>query len=240
MLRQEIQMIKNSLKNNKLSYIHKLFFLLFQRKEQNNLIFNLYNYIIKLKFYKNIEFIRKYKLKLNLNNYKFTDFFLNSLGKLLSKFYNKKIEFNIIKLRSMTYNADIITEIFKLKLRKQKINIHKVIAYIINKARLPNFNQTRKSKIINSINFNLLENKHEKLNISSILGNDNNNKVNQIFYEIFENVPIELKNVHQNYNKIKDILFNSIKYKKIGGIKLEAKGRLTRRYRAERSLHKVR
>ena len=39
-------------------------------------------------------------------------------------------------------------------------------------------------------------------------------------------------------NKRNNIIFNCIKYKNLGGIKLEVKGRLTKRYRADRSVYK--
>ena len=40
----------------------------------------------------------------------------------------------------------------------------------------------------------------------------------------------------KDYTNISDIIFKSIKYKNIGGIRLEVKGRLTKRYRADRSV----
>src|SRR5690606_33585718 len=39
--------------------------------------------------------------------------------------------------------------------------------------------------------------------------------------------------------RIKRSIFNSIKYKNMGGIRLEIKGRLTRRYRADRAVYKL-
>jgi hypothetical protein len=38
---------------------------------------------------------------------------------------------------------------------------------------------------------------------------------------------------------IRGSIFNSIKYKNMGGIRLEIKGRLTRRYRADRAVYKL-
>ena len=38
---------------------------------------------------------------------------------------------------------------------------------------------------------------------------------------------------------IKRLIFNSIKHKNMGGIRLEIKGRLTRRYTADRSVYKL-
>jgi hypothetical protein len=49
------------------------------------------------------------------------------------------------------------------------------------------------------------------------------------------NYPIAEK----KYLNIFDIIFNSIKYKNMRGIRLEIKGRLTKRYRADRSVYKL-
>jgi hypothetical protein len=42
-----------------------------------------------------------------------------------------------------------------------------------------------------------------------------------------------------NEKEIFESLLNSIKYKNIGGLRLEIKGRLTKRYRADRALYKL-
>jgi len=50
-----------------------------------------------------------------------------------------------------------------------------------------------------------------------------------------------LKNIRYNTNFLKKkIIFNSIKYKNFNGIKLLVKGRLTKRYRADRAIYKIR
>ena len=42
-----------------------------------------------------------------------------------------------------------------------------------------------------------------------------------------------------NYDKISDLIFEKIKYKKLGGVRITVNGRLTKRYRADRAIHKV-
>jgi hypothetical protein len=39
--------------------------------------------------------------------------------------------------------------------------------------------------------------------------------------------------------EIENIFFNSINYKNMGGMRLEVKGRLTKRYRADRAVYKL-
>lgn len=66
------------------------------------------------------------------------------------------------------------------------------------------------------------ENKYKNLNINYIVENINLNETIKNLYNV------------ENHNNTK-IILDSIKYKNIGGIKLTLKGRLTRRYRADRS-----
>ena len=46
--------------------------------------------------------------------------------------------------------------------------------------------------------------------------------------------------MYVNDADLKEVVFNNIKYKHITGFRLEAKGRLTRRYTASRSIYKLR
>jgi hypothetical protein len=184
-----------------------------------------YKKIIKYMLHQELIFVRKYKLKLTLNRYKFKDIFLYKLSNLVSKFYNKKIEFNIINLQSIVLNPDIFTEIMKLKLRKKRQNVMKIINYVLKKVKLPKINTIiERGNIIKNLNNNL--SKHKNPNIGSIIyhNNDLDNTLKELYNNIFSS---------------RNIILNSIKYKNIGGIKLEVKGRLTWRYRADRSVYKV-
>jgi hypothetical protein len=224
---------------NKDSFLYKVFYLLSLRKRSlyKNIPFNQYYKIIKFTFYSKLLLLRKYKFKLNLNRYKFKEVFLRKLSSLISKFYNKKVEFNIIKLRSIVFNSDIFTEILKLKLRKKRINVIKVMNFILSKVHLPKVNRIKeKASLTKIINFNLLENKYNNLSLNSIL---NNNNLEYTLTELYHN-SLNNKNSTLEFLDIKDIIFNNIKYKNMGGIRLEIKGRLTKRYRADRSIFKVR
>ena len=77
--------------------------------------------------HKELIIFRRFKLKLSLNNYKFEEKFLYKLSKLISNFYNKKVEFNIINMKSIILNSDFFTEILGLKLKKK---IRKVYLYV--------------------------------------------------------------------------------------------------------------
>lgn len=130
--------------------------------------------------YKELLFIRKCKLRFDLNQLKFKDFFLFKLVNILNFNVSKKIEFNIINLKSITSNSNILTEILKIKLKNKNSNVLRILNYITSL--LPN---------------------------DTIRGQESN------------------------------LIFENIKYKNIGGLRLEVKGRLTRRYRADRAIFKV-
>ena len=103
---------------------------------------------------------------------------------------------------------------------------------ILKKVKLPRVNSIiERSRSIKNIDFTQIENKYKNLNLSIILteyGIDN------ILNGLYNNNIFD-----KNYKKLYDIIFNLIKYKNMSGIRLEVKGRLTRRYRADRAIYKV-
>nr|ACV41171.1 ribosomal protein 3/homing endonuclease-like fusion protein [Ophiostoma megalobrunneum] len=190
-----------------------------------NIYKDFYNKYFKTVLYKELIFIKRTKLKFDLNNLKFKDILLYKLSKLLSKFYKKKVEFNIINLRSFKYNSNIVTEILRKKLVHRSANILKIMNFILKKSIKSKKNIiVNKRRLMKEINLNIIENKYKNLNINTIVKNVNLNETIKDLYKI------------ENQN----IIFDSIKYKNIEGIKLEVKGRLTKRYRADRSIFKLR
>ena len=108
--------------------------------------------------------------------------------------------------------------------------------YILSKAMLPKVNRiVERSPEKKNVDFNLIENKYKNLYLISVLKNNN---FNEILKELYNEIFFE-KNLNKDYDKLYNILFNSIKYKNTRGIRLEAKGRLTKRYRADKSVFKV-
>ena len=78
--------------------------------------------------------IRRLKFKLNLNKYKFEEKFLYTLSKLISKFYGgmKKIEFNIVNLKSVMFNSDLFTEILTYKLKNRRSSPLRLMNIFLN------------------------------------------------------------------------------------------------------------
>jgi len=240
--REKISLLKK-IKRLKKSFFNKVKLLIYKNKkifgfynEDSN---NIYNKSIKALLYKNLILLRKYKLRLSLNKYKFEEKLLYKLKNFIIKYYNKKVEFNIVNIRSVIFHTDFFTKIVTSKLLSRKTNILAAMDTILNKVVLPKVNRiVEKSLEKKSLNF--LEKNYKNLNLSYILNNNNN--LSEVLNKLYYNIIIDYynNNLNKDYFRIYEIIFNSINYKNMGGIRLETKGRLTKRYRADRAIYKVR
>lgn len=239
---------KNLLKKNKNFFFNTFYtFIKGKKSWSKDINIQFYSKIFKFILYKELIFLRRYKYKLNLNNYKFYNVFLYKLGGLISKIFNKKIEFNIVNLQSIALNTDIFTEFLKKKLgkKRKKINVGRIMNFVKARVKLPKENSIiERSRVIKNIDFNLLENKYRNININSIAEKlilDKTSLKKKLSIKKFfflRKKSLVIKNKYLSL--IKETLFNSIKYKNIAGIRLEIKGRLTKRYRADRAIYRVR
>jgi len=102
---------------------------------------NIYKkYIANILLEKEIAIIVYYKLLLTLNKHKFEDIFLSRLSSLISKIYNKEVEFNIVNLKTPYLNSDIFTQAIALKLRNRDNKLLKVLRYFLSMVKLPKIN----------------------------------------------------------------------------------------------------
>ena len=154
-----------------------------------------------------------YKYLLYINKVKFEKFYLQNLISLIKKIYKKNVEFNIINLKYYYLNSDILTESFLLKVRRKRA-ILKYLRDLNREIKINNIVLNERSKYF----FDL-----ENLFIT-------NNK------DIANNLMQEKK---IKSNNLKKIVLHNINYKKLSGIKLEAVGRLNKRYTASRSQKNV-
>lgn len=248
---------------NRLSYLNKTYF-------NRNLRFS-------KKIHKIFATIRRLRLRLSLNKYKFEEKFLYKLSQLISRYYGKKVEFNIVNLKSVAHNSDIFTEILTLKLKKEKSSPMYRINSLLSKIVLPKVNTIiERGRIEKQVDLELIDNKYRNMNINSIINKisvtedapallstatDNQgvyaqsykDNLNKLLYNIYYKTIINLSSFNQNldinvlssllnkayYKKLRDIIFENIKYKNMGGARLTVKGRLTRRYRADRAVYKL-
>ena len=193
--------------------------------------------------------IRRYRLRLSLNKYKLEEQFLYELSQLISKFYGKKVEFNIVSLKSIAYNGDIFTEILTSKIKKEKSSTVFNMNALLSKIVLPKVNTIiERGRIEKNVDLELVSNKFKNANVSSIIENNlSKDSLNKILFDLYyknlsqENKlnPDSLFTNKDYYLKIRDIVLDNIKYKNMGGARLTVKGRLTRRYRADRAVYKL-
>lgn len=184
--------------------------------------------IIISKYWKTyLRLLRKYDLMYSLNQYKFNkQILLPILSNILNKIIGKKIEYNIINLKSIAYNTDLFTNALSLKLKKKKMNYIKSMFSILNRAYLPKINTIKERTLIKGQkNVDLFLDEYKDLKLTSNLSIKNN--LDQLLGD-----SSSAKEVHNT-------VYNSIGYKNMGGIRLEVKGRLTKRYRADRSIYSL-
>ena len=181
-------------------------------KQYNKLVFELQ----ELYFYEN-------KILL-LNSYRYKDFFLLQIKSFISKIYNKNIEFKIINLKKLSLNSDIFTQAIVKKLKNRKNALLNVLNKSLSLVKPVAFN---KYKILDYD----LENKKKYKN--SYLINKNKYKFNKFIGETFS-----YNNSTDISNKINENVMYNLKNKFIKGVKLQARGRLTTRLIASRSVDK--
>lgn len=196
---------------SKLVYLNKFISL------KNLYLKKVWSQIIKTYITKHLIFLRKYELDYSLNQLKFNKLtLLNKLSILLNKILGKKVEYNIINLKSILFNSDLFTQALTMKFQKRKtFNYKKNIISILNRVNFPINDNTAVTQE------NILNNYKDTKILSYINNHQNLDK--------FINIVNPCKNIHKE-------IFNSIKYKNLNGIRIETKGRLTKRYRADRSI----
>lgn len=214
--------------------------------------------------------IRRLQLKFSLNKYKFEELFLSKLSNIISKQYgDKKVEFNIVNLKSFTLNGDIFTQILRKKLDVLHHSPTRNMNALLGRIKLPKENTViERARFETNIDLEQVDNKFKNLHLSSILSkiacvyghNSFAFRLNKLLSNlcpasdfatkpsqdaegnssiISMRSPAMLYEVRQPEHSIQNILLDNIKYKKIGGAKLRVKGRLTRRYRADRAVFKL-
>lgn len=180
---------------------------------------------IKVSFYREI-FFMYYNQLLFLNRFKFNDTYITPLKNLISKIYEKKIEFNLITLETYYQNSDIFSQIVTLKASNRKNKVLKVLKNSLRVIKIPKLNKVKLSreptKLIGVKNLIIND-----LLLSDI--NDSNN----------DSLNLLLNNQFNSFD-LQDTVLDAIKYKNVGGVKIQAAGRLTKRITASRSILKFR
>ena len=198
----------------------------------NNLLKeNLYVHIIKYFYTKLMKKIMKkeflimyYKQYIIFNTLKYKNSFIVPLKKLIGKIYNKKVIFNIVSLKNYFFNSDILTQIIAIKAVNRKNKILKILRAALRKVKTPILKKSiiaREEKKLELKKIFLIKNKMEL--------KSNFDEVNLILNDLFKNQ--DVKDTELN-------VVSSLKNRTITGIRIEASGRLTKRFTAQRSIFK--
>jgi hypothetical protein len=188
---------------------------------------------------KEINIIAYYKLLLNLNKSKFENKLLSKLKPLISKLYNKEVDFNIVNLKTPYLNSDIFTQIISSKLKNRNNKLLRVLKSSLHMVKLPKINKIREQYDKENIK-ELWINKINNLNVTF----ENNSVYNKdilhkLLLDLFQDANESSKIGNNNTSLLLNLILNSLKYKNMAGRRLEAKGRLTRRFTASRSVFKI-
>jgi len=188
---------------------------------------------------------RRFAYLLMINNVKFEKPFIRKLAYLVKNIYNKEVEFNLVNLYKMHLNSDIYTESVSLKLRNRDNKLFKVLTRSLTKAKLPNVSRLSE-KFYKDNKDEYLINKIRNSYINSMFSNNTSvDPLNSLllgFFPSTNDLKIEVKKkssiIKRSVSFYKYIL-RTLKHVKLAGVRVEAKGRLTRRFTAARSVFKV-
>lgn len=214
----------------------------------NILSFNTFNYP-DFKLYINKCFFKYTKSYYRLiywiwfNNIKFSDKFIEKLTRLVINIYNKKIEFNIVSLKKMHFNSDIFTQAVSLKLRNRDNKLYKVLKASLRKLKLRNVSRLRRQRKADKNE--CFVNKIRNNNINSMFIYNIKDPLNNLLLEYFpwkENLKVKITKLSkkmERYINLDNYVLYNLKHRKMAGVRVEAKGRLTRRFTASRSVFKM-
>lgn len=178
-----------------------------------------------------------YNRRLYFNRSKFENTRLLGLTSLLKKVYNKHVEFNLVNLKYLHLNSDIFSESIAIKLKNRKNRLLKVLKASM---RMVKYTPLNKFTILDDISSKAKLNKLsvfkvQNLKVNSFLsyGGQNKDALDILLQQIFPHYSNDKPS-----NFIVNTVLNSTKYKSINGVRVEAAGRLTRRFTAARSVFK--
>jgi hypothetical protein len=196
---------------------------------------------------KELKVIKYYKLLLNLNKSKFEGLFTSKLNSLISDIYNgKEIQLNIVNLKTLYFNSDIFTQAIALKLKDRNNRLLRVLKSALYLVKLPRVNRIRE-KYDKTIISQLWGNRIKNLKLNSLFNTypqliNSKDILNKLLLNVFSDSSFKENNNITGANikdTLLDLILNTLKHKSMGGVRLEAKGRLTRRFTASRSVFKI-
>jgi len=175
------------------------------------------NSLILFKFY---FYIKSMYIVINLflDKYKFNMDNLLYIKNLLNNVYNNNIEFNIINLRYLNLDGNILAVCIAKKLKNRNIRVLRLIRMALKLSKKPYIHEYYTYYLNNDIN-NLL--------------------VKKGFNLFLKEMPLNLNIVQKPYIYINRVILYYLNNKIISGLKIEGTGRLTKRLTASRSINKI-
>ena len=238
--------IFNRQKRSYLNRMKKLRFFLFYTKARNNLA----KKIIRTSKLKILYFIRKSETNL-LNIIKHNQLIKSNgsaidLGKYVNNFYKKYAKKSYIYIKTFFFYKQLMyinkvkynyTYLKHLKNFLEKLFNKNVEFNLVNIKRF----YLNSDILSESITLKLTKNRRKMLRyMKNIRKKVKINRKNILLIKpVRENIFKESINIDNNLTK-KNLVFSALKYKDVTGFRLEARGRLTRRYTASRSVTKIR
>lgn len=183
---------------------------------------------------------------------------LSKLEPLVRNLYGKDVEFNLVELKKMHLSSDIFTQAVALKLKNRNNKLFSVLRSSLSKINLPNVsriseryskfnkedyivNKIRNTDISTMFNGNTLNNTSNNL-LNNNISTDSLNNLLESFFPSTDKLVLDLKkrtSVTKLPVSIHDYVLKNLKHLNLAGVRVEAKGRLTRRFTAQRSVFKM-
>ena len=201
-------------------------FITYENRFLNNLVSKSLDKELLRLFFEQILFFNKSKLN---NTY------LAAFSKLIKSVYKKNVDFNLVSLKYLHLNSYIFTETLVTKLRNKKNKLLKVLTASLFKYKVPVEN---KLAIYDDIYNRSKTKQNLMLKDFSLEKQGPKDILQEMLKELSKNNFLGKKGFEKE--ELNKTIFNSIKYKSVSGLRIEAAGRLTRRNTAARSVFKLR
>jgi hypothetical protein len=161
-----------------------------------------------------------------------------------------------VELNQMFLNSDIYTQAVALKLKNRKNSLYRVLRSSLTRVDLPNVSRRTErhydfnkddllvNKIRNSyINSMFLANDDSLVRSDLRSTNDSLNNLLLDFYPSSDDLKMDFKHKSSPITlpvSLETYVLKTLKHLKLAGVRVEAKGRLTKRFTASRSVFKMR
>jgi hypothetical protein len=209
-----INNLKTILKKLRKIYLYRL------RFDSLYLLIRLINFFLMIrKILKGIYIMKWYKKNIYYSRYKFNLRNILSVKSVLNKLYNNKIEINVINLKYLHLDGNILALTVARKLKHRKRRVLKAIRMALRLSKKPYINKF----FSNLLNINNLDNIFIKKDSNLFISNS---------------IPLNKDLISKPSSYKSRILFFYLKHKIISGMKLQGTGRLTKRLTASRSISK--